>query len=191
MPILVFVALNLAVTGLYLVLSSPPSRLGTLRPSGSIPPKLAELVAVGLAVGLVACLPKRKLDYSMVFLALVFVALLDLDHLPAFLGVVQPIRPSHSLSFLALEAGSLALIVRRTNVVVIAVAAWLAHVAGDTGVFAVFAPFSFSYYSLSAYALPLAALAGAFALLAGYSGRGSERPSQTNATGTPSPSPLP
>lgn len=189
LPIAVFVLLNLAVTGLYLAVSSAPSRVGTLRPAGSIPPKLAELAAVGLAVGLVACVPRRKLDLSMVFLALAFVALLDLDHLPALLGVAQPIRPSHSLSFLALEVGSLALVVRRADVVLVAAAGWFAHVAGDTGVFAVFAPFSFSYYRLSEYALPLAAVAVALALLAGHSGRRGEEPTQTSGRAIPSPWP--
>jgi hypothetical protein len=104
-------------------------------------------------------------------LSVAFVVLLDIDHLPSLFGIAQPIRPAHSFTFLVLEVAALALAVRRRpEVELIAVAAFFGHVAGDTGIFALFAPFSFDYYSLNGYAFPLALTAVAFALVAGYAG---------------------
>jgi hypothetical protein len=168
-PVALIVAIDLVVTLIFFGLSASPARIGTLRPLGTIPPKVLELVLVGAGVGLAACVGARRLDYALVGLAIAFVALLDVDHLPAAFGVNQPIRPAHSFAFLALEALALGVAFRkRPEVVLVAIAAFFGHIAGDTGIFALFAPFSFDYSSIDAYRLPFGVIAAVFALAAGY-----------------------
>jgi len=175
-PVALIVAIDLAVTLTFFGLSAGPARIGTLRPLGTIPPKALELVLVGVGVGLAACLGARRLDYSLVGLAVAFVALLDIDHLPSVLGVDQPIRPAHSFAFLALEVLALGVAFRRRpEVVLVAVAAFFGHVAGDTGIFALFAPFSFDYTSIDPYKVPFAVVATLLALTAGYVSRRRQR----------------
>ena len=171
-PVALIVAIDLVVTLVFFGLSATPARIGTLRPLGTIPPKALELVLVGTGVGLAACVGARRLDYSLLGLAIAFVALLDIDHLPSAFGIEQPIRPAHSFAFLALEVLALGVTFgRRPGVVLVGVAAFFGHVAGDTGIFALFAPFSFDYTSIDAYKAPFGVIAVAFALAAGYASR--------------------
>ena len=142
----------------------------------TIPSKVVELVLVGGGVGLAACVSARKLDVPLLTLAVAFVALIDVDHLPSAFGIAQPIRPSHSLAFLAVEAVALGLAFRgRPELVFLAVSAFFGHIAGDTGIFALFAPFSFAYSSMSAYQVPFGIIALAFALATGYVSRRAKR----------------
>jgi hypothetical protein len=171
-PVALIVAIDLVVTLVFFGLSATPARIGTLRPLGTIPLKALELVLVGTGVGLAACVGARRLDYSLIGLAIAFVALLDIDHLPSAFGITQPIRPAHSFAFLALEVLALGVAFRRRpGVVLVAVAAFFGHVAGDTGIFALFAPFSFDYTSIDAYKVPFGVIAAAFALAAGFVSR--------------------
>ncbi len=169
--LLVFVVVNLAITLIFLVISPPSSHTGTLRPESSIAPKELELFSAGLAVGLVASLAYRRLDVNLVTLAVAFVVLLDMDHLPAFFGINQPIRPAHSLAFLAITLVVLYFVAGRRGHIEIPIlfaSAFFAHMAADTGVFAFFAPVSFNYYSLQSVQIPFIALAVCIAALAGY-----------------------
>jgi len=171
-PIAVILALDLAVTVVFLALSGSSARIGTFRPVSTIPDKGVELVLVGGAVGLLACVAARRLDLSLLALAVAFVGLIDVDHLPSALGVAQPVRPAHTIAFLALEVLVLGLTFsRRPELSLLAVASWFGHIAGDTGVFALYAPFSFAYSSLGAYRVPFAIIAAVFALAAGYASR--------------------
>jgi hypothetical protein len=168
-PIAVIVALDLAVTVVFFALSGATARIGTLRPVNTIPAKGLELVLVGAAVGLVACLVERRIDASLLTLAVAFVGLIDADHLPSALGIAQPIRPAHTLAFLALEVVVLAAVFRgRPELPLLAAAAWFGHVAGDTGEFALFAPLSFAYGSLGDFRVLFAIISAVFALAAGY-----------------------
>lgn len=168
-PVALIVALDLVVTVVFFALSGSSARIGTLRPLSTIPGKGFELVLVGAAVGLLACVAAWRLDPSLLTLAIAFVGLIDADHLPSAFGVAQPIRPAHTFAFLAVEAIALAVAFRgRPELVLLAVAAWFGHVAGDTGVFALFAPLSFAYDSLGPYRMPFAIISAAFALAAGY-----------------------
>jgi hypothetical protein len=168
-PIAVIVALDLAITVIFFALSGATARIGTLRPVSTIPAKGLELVLVGAAVGLVACLTEWRIDLSVLTLAVAFVGLIDADHLPSALGVAQPIRPAHTFAFLALEVVVLAAAFRRRpELPLLAVAAWFGHVAGDTGEFALFAPFSFAYSSLGDFRVIFAIIAVIFALATGY-----------------------
>src|ERR1700719_5249590 len=89
-PIAVIVALDLAVTVVFFALSGATARIGTLRPVNTIPAKGLELVLVGAAVGLVACLVERRIDVSLLTLGVAFVGLIDADHLPSALGIAPP-----------------------------------------------------------------------------------------------------
>ncbi len=168
-PIFTYIALDLILTAIFIAVSPPSVNIGTLRPEETIPPKILELLLIGLILGLVSSLPFKKIDLNMITLFVAFVALLDVDHLPSMLGYSEPIRPAHSIMFLLILMVSLAIIARKQpEVELIAVAAFLGHMAGDTGEFAVFAPFSFTYSGLDPYRIPLAVGAIALALLAGY-----------------------
>jgi hypothetical protein len=171
-PVALIVAIDLVVTLVFFGLSAGPARIGTLRPLGTIPAKALELVLVGAGVGAAACVGARRLDFSLIGLAMAFVALLDIDHLPSFFGIDQPIRPAHSFAFLAVEGVALGLAFRkRPELVLLAVASFFGHIAGDTGVFALFAPFSFAYSSVDAYKVPFGVIAVLFGLAAGYLSR--------------------
>jgi len=184
-PILLFVSLDLFVTLLFLLLSTSPERIGTFRPVDTVAPKLAELLAAGFALGLLASLPQRRLDLSLATICTALVGLLDLDHLPALLGVAQPVRPAHSVTFLALEVFAMFVAFRRRKEVpLIATAAFLGHLAADVGIFAPLTPFSFEYVSLDSLTVPLAVGAAGFALAAGYAKRRGR--STRTLTGTPS-----
>jgi hypothetical protein len=168
-PVALVFALVLAVTVAFYALSGPSARIGTLRAASTIPVKGAELVLIGAAVGLTACAAERRPDASLATLAVAFVALIAVDHLPSALGVAQPIRPAHTFAFLAIEVVALRLAFRtRPELLPLAAAAWFGHVAGDTGVFAFFAPFSFDYSALGPYRVPFAIIAAIFAIATGY-----------------------
>ena len=167
-PVALIVAIDLVVTLIFFAASAAPARIGTLRPLGTIPSKGLELVLVGAGVGLAACLGARRLDFSLLALAMAFVALLDVDHLPSAFGITQPIRPAHSLAFLGVEVLALGLAFRkRPELAMLAVAAFFGHIAGDTGIFALFAPFSFVYSSIDDFKVPFGLIAAVFALAAG------------------------
>jgi hypothetical protein len=168
-PIVVVLALDLAVMVVFYAFSGAPARVGTFRPVNTIPAKGLELLLVGAGVGILACVAARRLDLSVLALGIAFVALLDADHLISAFGIAQPIRPAHTFAYLALEALALAVTFRgRPELVSLAVAAWFAHIAGDAGVFALFAPFSFDYSPLGPYRVPFAIIAAAFAIMRGY-----------------------
>ncbi|MGH2638519.1 MAG: hypothetical protein ACRDF4_04455 [Rhabdochlamydiaceae bacterium] len=168
--IIAFVAIDLALTLIFFGFSSASAHVGTLRPEATIAPKVLELAAVGAGVGLIASLASRAFDFSFVTFGAAFMVLLDLDHLPSVFGIDQPIRPAHSLAFLAITVVVLYFIAGRSRpeVPVIATATFMAHIASDTGVFAFYAPISFSYISLNEFRVPLAIGAVCFAIIAGY-----------------------
>ncbi len=172
LPVAVVLAVVLVVTVAFFALSGAAARVGTLRAVSAIPVKAVELVLLGSAVGLLACAAERRLDVPMLTLAVAFVALLAVDHLPSAFGVAQPIRPAHTFAFLALEMVALGATFRgRPELVLLAASTWFAHVAGDTGVFAFFAPLSFAYSPLGPYRLPFAIISVVFSLATGYVAR--------------------
>jgi hypothetical protein len=167
--IVAYVLLDVALT-ILLVLTAPSSvGIGKLRPLDTIPVKLLELALVGVGLGLVASLSFRKIDLNLIVLSLAFVALLDADHIPSALGYSEPIRPAHTLAFLAVVLVVLFFTARKQpEVELLAVSGFFGHLAADEGIFSPFAPFSYEYFSLNAYTLPFVAIALTFALLAGY-----------------------
>ena len=168
---------DLIITILFSVVSGNEVRIGTFRPLRAVPLKAAELAVVGLAVGMVASVSCRRLDVVLITLSLAFVLLLDVDHIPSFFGYAQPIRPAHSFTYLATIVVALFFAVRnRPEVELIAIASFLGHLSADSGIFAPFAPFSFSYMSLDGYKIPLVIGSVSFALAAGYVKRRNSSP---------------
>lgn len=168
-PIVLLLALDVVVTVIFLVVSGTSARIGTLRPLNTIPVKGGELILIGVGVGLLACITARRIDASILTLAIAFVALIAADHLPSAFGVPQPIRPAHTFTFLAAEVVVLGVTFRkRPELVLLAIAAWFGHVAGDQGVFAFLAPISFAYSPLGPYQIPFAIVSAIFALATGY-----------------------
>ena len=168
-PVTVVLAVVLVITVAFFFLSGPAARIGTLRSVSTIPVKVGEVVSLGLAVGLLVCVAERRLDVPLLTLAVAFVALIAVDHLPSAFGIPQPIRPAHTFAFLAAEVVAFRVAFRtRPELLALAVATWFAHIAGDTGVFAFFAPFSFDYGPLGPYRLPFAVVSVVFAIATGF-----------------------
>ncbi|HUK74440.1 MAG TPA: hypothetical protein VLU99_01515 [Nitrososphaerales archaeon] len=171
-PVLLVLFLDVAVTVAFVLLSGKSVRVGTFRPADAIPPKVAELLAIGVAVGLLECLGRGRPDASLFTFGLAFVALIAVDHFPSAFGFAQPIRPAHSLTFLVLMVSVLALAFRkRPEVPIAAAAGFFGHMAGDTGIFAPVQPFSFQYIPLAPYTGAFAVAAVVVAIAAGYTKR--------------------
>jgi hypothetical protein len=168
-PILVFGAITLIVTFLFTLLSDPSARVGGIRPENTIAPKLLELAAGGALLGCLASLAERKADINLIILSVFFVMLVDLDHIPAALGIPEPIRPAHSISFIVITSFALFLVFRgKIHLPLIALSSFLGHIAADTGLFAPFAPISFEYLTFNRFDFYFIATAAVFfAIIAG------------------------
>lgn len=164
----VFIAVGLTFTAVSVLTSDVHFKIGTLRPIYSIPPHLVALSAMGLAVGFTTSLFSMRLSLRPLLLSVVLILLFDLDHVPAALGIPQPIRPAHSLLFLGVVIiAELVLLKKPVGTIVLIGAAFLGHLAVDSGLFPLFYPFSMQYYTLSSIypwlyvgAFILAAMAG-------------------------------
>lgn len=163
-----FITVDLGLTLVSVAISDPSVRIGVLRPESSIPPKLGELAGVGIAVGVLSCVTRKKWDSVLVAMNAAFVLLLDLDHVPSTIGLAQPIRPAHSLGFLLVALIGLLVLTKKTSEMeFVLLSSFFAHMSVDTGLFGFFEPFSFSYASLDGYKLLFAGLSVFFALVAG------------------------
>ena len=182
-PIAIYLGIGVIITLIFFAVSGEQARVGTFRSVSAILSKFAELASVGLALGLVASLGRRRIDTSLLTLGIGFVALLDVDHLPSLFGIAQPIRPAHSFAYLAVTVLVLALLIRnKLDVELIAVSAFLGHIAADTGIFAPLARFSFDYVPTEDFRIPFAVGAVVFALLAGRARFAREKPAFGFAT---------
>ncbi|HME19310.1 MAG TPA: hypothetical protein VKF15_06230, partial [Nitrososphaerales archaeon] len=119
-------------------------------------------------LGCVSAVMYGRRGLSMLLLTPVLVALLDLDHLPAYIGLAQPIRPAHSLIFISVALICTAIILRRLDLELIFVSSFTGHLGIDEGLFAPLSPLSFDYIQVDPYRFSLLACAVATALLAGY-----------------------
>ncbi len=142
----------------------------------AIPIHEIELAAAGLVLGLVALGVYGKGGVSVSLLLPALVILLDLDHFPSFFGIAQPIRPAHSLVFLAIDMTITTLILRRIDFGLIVMSAFAGHLGVDSGLIPPFSPFSFQYVQLEQLHLPLLALSVASSFAAGYLMRKRVRP---------------
>jgi hypothetical protein len=150
-------------------MSAPPaSQVGTLRAIQTIPVHEAELAACGVLLAFLPSLAARRLNYGMLLLIPAVVILTDLDHLPSMVGMLQPIRPAHSIVFLMTSVLLVLVTVRRGDLGAAVASGFFAHLSVDTGVFPALSPFSFTYYEIASYRLYFVTGAILLALFAGY-----------------------
>ncbi|HEV2138467.1 MAG TPA: hypothetical protein VGR53_06465 [Nitrososphaerales archaeon] len=163
-----FVVLVLVFTALSLVVSSPDDQVGVARGLGDIPIRELELGVAGTLLGVLALGIYGRGGIAVALLLPALVVLLDLDHLPSFLGIAQPIRPAASLIFLVVDVAITTTILRRVDFGLIVMSAFSGHLGLETGLIPPFSPFSFSYYEVNAYSFPLIAISTILAFTAGH-----------------------
>lgn len=171
----IYGAMVLLFTLISLYTAPQDSQIGTFRPLPAIPFHELILGLLGLGLGLAASAAVRKLDLGLVILVPALVVLTDLDHLPAYLGMAQPIRPAHSVIFIVCTVALMATVIRKTGVELVSLSAFFAHLSVDTGVFPPLSPVSFQYYGIGEFRIPFVFAAIAFALTAGLAMRRSKQ----------------
>jgi hypothetical protein len=169
--VVLYASLELLVTLISLYTRPQGSLVGVFRSADTIPLHLLYLFLGGVALGLLYVLVFRRFDLGLVLLIPTIVVLTDLDHLPSALGIDQPIRPTHSLIFVAVAFVLVATVIRRLDLSFAVMSGFFAHLAVDTGLFPPFSPVSFNYYTLGDYQPAFIALALSSALVAGYLGK--------------------
>jgi hypothetical protein len=163
----IYASIALAFTGLGILIGPQEAQVGGTRPGDTIPGHLVELAAFGLLLGLGCMVIYGKKGIPLVFLTSILTVLLDIDHLPAYMGLAEPIRPAHSLVFIIVALAATAVTIKAFDIDLIVVSAFMGHMAVDTGLFAPFSPISFDYVQLDPYRLPFALGAILCALAAG------------------------
>ena len=163
----IYVGVVLIFTAVGAFASRAAAQIGTARPVETIPDHVAELAGFGVVLGAGSALVYGRKGLPLVVLAPALTVLLDLDHLPVFLGYPQTIRPAHSLLFIAAVLAITAITIKRLDIDLVVLSATLGHMGIDTGIFAPFSPVSFDYIRLDPYRVPLLIGAVAAAVLAG------------------------
>jgi len=134
------------------VLQGPTvAQIGTTRPADTIPGHLIELAVFGLLLAAVCIVGFGREGLPFVLLLPVLTLLLDIDHLPAYLGSAETIRPAHSLLFLAFVLAATAITIKALDTELVVASAFMTHMAIDTGLFAPWSPLSFQYIQLDPY----------------------------------------
>lgn len=164
----IFTVLVLLITGISVLVGSPDVKVGSPRPLDTVPVHLLELAGFGIVLGIPILGICGRKGIGLAVLIPAMVVLLDLDHLPVFLGIAQPIRPAHSLVFLVTDMAATTIILRRLDFNLIIMSAFAGHLSVDTGLLPPLAPFSFQYIQLDQYRLPLVISSMILAILAGY-----------------------
>jgi hypothetical protein len=164
----IFTALVLLITGVSVMVGSPDVNVGSPRPLDTIPIHLLELAGFGIILGIPILGVYGRSGVGLALLMPAMVVLLDLDHLPVFLGIAQPIRPAHSLVFLVTDMMATTIILRRLDFNLIIMSAFVGHIGVDTGLLPPLGPFSFQYVQLDQYRLLLVVSSITLAILAGY-----------------------
>jgi hypothetical protein len=162
--IIIFSSLVIAFTILGVLFSTPDAQSGRARPADTILPHLTELAGFGFLLGAGLAVVYGRKGLPLVFLTPALTLLLDLDHLPVYLGTAQPIRPAHSFLFLVVAVATMAITIKRLDLDLVVLSATLAHMGIDTGLFAPLSPINFDYVQLDPYRIPL--LAGAVLAIA-------------------------
>jgi hypothetical protein len=164
----IFSGLVLVFTFISLFVSPRQAEIGTARLLDTIPAHEIELVALGVVLGAIALGVYGKGGLLGALLLPALVLLLDLDHIPAFLGLAQPIRPAHSLVFLAVDVTITTIILMRLDFALIGMSAFMGHLGIDSGVVPPYSPFSFHYVQLAPYHYALIFGSVISSLAAGY-----------------------
>jgi len=125
--------------------------VGGTRPTDTIPGHLLELAGFGLLLGLFCMVIYGRKGFPFVILVPLLTVLLDIDHLPVYLGYAQTIRPAHSVVFLVTVLAVAAVTIRALDIELAVASAFMAHLAMDSGLFAPLSPLSFQYIELNPY----------------------------------------
>lgn len=165
--VIIYVGLVLLFTLLGVVIGPESAQVGGTRPDETIPGHLAELAGFGLLLGGGSAAIYGRKGVHLIVLVPILTVSLDLDHLPAYLGYAETIRPAHSLVFVVVAFAATAITIKAVDLDLVVVSAFMGHMAVDTGLFAPFSPLSFQYYSLDPYRLAFAVGAILCALAAG------------------------
>jgi len=171
----IFVLLALLFTLISLLISPPSTQVGSARPFGEIPIHEVELGGLGALLGAVALGIYGQGGAVVALMLPALSILVDLDHLPSFLGIAQPIRPAHSIFFLVADIALTAIVLRRMDFSLIAMSAFAGHLGIDTGLAPPLSPISFDYVQLDPYRVPLLVISTITAFAAGYLLRRSRR----------------
>ena len=166
--LILFAATNLLFTALNMQIFGTSHSSGNLRPLTTFLPKIAQLAIAGAALGALASLPSRHLNWEFLTASMGFTILVDLDHVPVVLGMQQPIRPSHSILFLIIAVIVIQLLTRKRHLSTLATSAFLGHLALDKPLFPLIAPLSPTLFEYGIdVQVGLAALSVGLALLSG------------------------
>jgi len=167
LAIVVYCAVVLAFTAIGIFVAPRSAQIGITRPADTIPFHLAELALAGLLLGVGSAVLYGRKGLPLVILAPVLTVLLDLDHLPAYLGMSQTIRPAHSIVFVVVVLAITAITIKRLDIDLVVLSATFAHMGIDMGLFAPFSPISFGYVLLDPYRIPFLTAAVVCAVAAG------------------------
>ena len=148
---LLYTSLVLLFTLLGILLAPQGAQIGVTRPEETIPGHLAELAAFGVLLGAGSLVVYGRKGLPLVVLIPALTVVLDIDHLPAYLGYPQTIRPAHSLVFLACALAATAITIKALEIDFAVAAGFMGHLAIDTGLFAPYSPISFQYVDLGPY----------------------------------------
>lgn len=165
--ILIYGVMALIFTALGIALGPAEVQVGGTRAASTIPTHLAALAGFGLLLGLGSVAVYGRKGLPLVFLTPALTILLDIDHLPIYLGIAEPVRPAHSIFFIISALAATAITIKALDIELVVASAFMGHLAVDTGIFAPFSPLSFTYVQLAPFRLPLAAGAVVAALTAG------------------------
>lgn len=147
----IFVGIDLLFTAVSLFLAPAATQIGGVRPTDTIPAHELAMVGLGVVLGAGAAAFYGRRGLPLVLLTVALIVLLDLDHIPAYMGMAQPIRPAHSVVFIILVLGLIGATVRRLDVSLVVLSAFLGHLAVDSGIVPPLSPFSFEYASIDPY----------------------------------------
>jgi hypothetical protein len=165
--VIIYAAIALVFTGLGTLVAPASAQVGGTRPESTISEHLVELAGFGLLLGAGSMLVYGRRGLPMVFLTPALTVLLDIDHIPAYLGYAETIRPAHSLVFFVSALAVTAITIKALDMELVVASAFMGHMAVDTGLFAPFSPISFQYFELNPYRPVLAIGAVLCALAAG------------------------
>jgi hypothetical protein len=170
--VVIYATTALVFTAFGILIGPPAARVEGTRPEETIPGHIAELAVFGPILGLGCTIIYGRDGLHLVLPMPTLTVLLGIDHLPAYLGLTETIRPAHSFVFIVVALALTAIMIKALDIERVMASAFMAHMAVDTGVFAPFSPITFWYTQLDPCRLPFATAAVLCAVAAGLVLRG-------------------